>query len=268
MAAIESTNSTPLLCLQKPLLPWLIRPPRMGPAAREESYRHRRGLITQRTWQRNYFKQVLNPLRVFFLFGFFSFFFFFIWWVGCRGCLPASQSNIANYHVFAWPCCETQQRWGEISKYFFSKPYNTYIKHSRMLDQVSCPVHSTAPQNSHGSTTKQVLASDGRNYLQLSCHWRFHIIEWWSVPAANPLGTKMLPPAKSSHGYRKHNVKVLCGRLCSSQEIWGCKVCFCIGAFGKATWDNLRELAGPHPFWSRRNAAESTCPTYTWQKYH
>lgn len=31
-----------------------------------------------------------------------------------------------------------------------------------MPDQLSCPVHSTAPQDSHGSTTKQLLASDGR----------------------------------------------------------------------------------------------------------
>lgn len=152
-----------------------------------------------------------------------------------------------------------------MSKYIFSKSYNNYIKYSLTLNQVSCSAHSTASQN---STTKQVLASDGRNYLQQSCHWRFHIIEWWSVPAANPLGTKMLPPAKPSHGYRQHDVKVLWRRLCSSQEMWGCKVCFYIGAFGEATWDNLRELAGPHPFWSRRNAAASTCPTYTWQKYH
>lgn len=114
-----------------------------------------------------------------------------------RGLFPASQSNIANHHVLAQPCCETQQRWRETSKYFFSKPYDNYIKYSLVLDQLSCPVHSTAPWNSRGSTTKQVLDSGGRNYLQQSCHWRFRIIEWWSVPAANPLGTKMLPPVPS-----------------------------------------------------------------------
>lgn len=56
----------------------------MGQAAREESYRHRRGLITQRTWQRNYFKQVLNPLRGFFCLASFLFFFFLFdgWGVG------------------------------------------------------------------------------------------------------------------------------------------------------------------------------------------
>lgn len=99
--------------------------------------------------------------------------------------------------MLAGPCCETHQGYPGTLKYFFSKPYNNYIQHSAMPEQLSCPVHSTAPQNSHGSTTRQLLASDSRNYLQQSHDQRFLIIEWWSVHTANPLGTETLYPVPS-----------------------------------------------------------------------
>lgn len=75
------------------------------------------------------------------------------------------------------------------------------------------------------------------------------------------LEQKCFPCMKSSPEYGELDVEVLCRWLCSSQEIWVCRSPFAQGFWGRGA-EQLKELEGPHPSWSRRNTVAFTCPAY------